>query len=123
MLIGGLFLSLILGSMLLKNLWDIQQAAQDLGIASEPILNVYDHLYSTAESFFFCFVAYTLIATVLIRYLEGRVGNASIAIIDVLEQYKNGNYKHTRQLRDGDELEPIMSAVLSLGESLREKKK
>jgi len=120
MLIGGLFLSFILGGMILQDLIGIQRALQNVGLASEPVLDIYDQLYATAESFFFCFVAYTLIATFLIRYLEGRVGNASIAIIDVLEQYKSGNYKHTRELRDGDELEPIMEAVRTLGDSLRE---
>ena len=123
MLIGGLFLSFILGGMILENLLAVQGALHNAGLASEPVLDIYDQLYSTAQAFFFCFVAYTLIATVLIRYLEGRVGNASIAIIDVLEQYKNGNYKHTRELRDGDELEPIMEAVRNLGNSLRESKK
>lgn len=122
MLIGGLFMAFILGGTLMQNLLGIQGEAQNLGIAGEPLMNIYDQLTSTAQSFFFCFIAYTLIATFLIRYLEARVGNASIAIIDVLEQYKNGNYRHTRELRDGDELEPIMQAVRELGESLREKK-
>jgi hypothetical protein len=122
MLIGGLFMAFILGGTMMENLLAIQREAQDVGIAGERILDVYDHLTSTAESFFFCFIAYTLIATFLIRYLEGRIGNASIAIVDVLEQYKTGNYRHTRELRDGDELEPIMQAVRELGEALREKK-
>jgi methyl-accepting chemotaxis protein len=121
MLIGGLVMAFILGGTLMQNLLAIQTEAQNVGIAGEPIMNIYDQLAATAESFFFCFIAYTLVATFLIRYLEGRVGNASIAIIDVLEQYKNGNFKHTRELRDGDELEAIMQAVRELGESLRNK--
>jgi signal transduction histidine kinase len=73
--------------------------------------------------FFFSFLVYTIIATILIMYLEGRVGGAMIAIVDVLEQYRQGNYTHGRELRDGDELQPIMDAVKALGSSLHEKKK
>lgn len=122
MLVGGLGIASVFGGMMLSHLREIQTAVGQAGLASEPVLAVSDQLFSTAMLFFFSFLVYTVIATVLIMYLEGRVGGASIAIIDVLEQYKHGNYTHGRELRVGDELQPIMDAVKSLGKSLHEKK-
>lgn len=121
MLIGGLVLCNVFGALMLNHLRQIQTAVGQAGLVSEPVLAIYDHLFNAAMLFFFAFISYTIVTTFVVLYLEGRVGGATIAIVDVLEKYRDGNFTYDRKLRDGDELEPIMNAVKSLGESLQKK--
>jgi len=121
MLVGGLILSVVFGTLMLDRLREIQTAVGQAGLASEPVLAIYDHLFFTAMLFFFTFIGYTAVTTVLVLYLEGRIGGASVAILDVLEKYKEGDYTYDRKLRDGDELAPIMDSIKALGASLQKK--
>lgn len=52
-----------------------------------------------------------------------KIGGPMVAICAVIEQLKTGNYEITRELRPGDELNPIMDKLKELGKTLNEQKK
>jgi len=63
MLVGGLILSVVFGTLMLDRLREIQTAVGQAGLASEPVLAIYDHLFFTAMLFFFTFIGYTAVTT------------------------------------------------------------
>ena len=119
--IAGLLSASFFGGLLLSSLRDIQTAVVQTGVSSGSVMSIYDRLFETAMFFFFSFLLFTIMATAIVMYLEGRIGGASVALIDVIEQFKLGNYSHSRELRAGDELQAVMDQLKELGSKLKDK--
>lgn len=120
--IGGLLSATVFGMLMMVHLLQIQQAVNEAGLKTETVIGVYDKLYIAALLFFGSFIVYTLLATAIVIYLEGRVGGSSFAILEVIEKYRAGDLEHSRNLRLNDELQPVMDALKALAKDLREKK-
>ena len=65
-------------------------------------------------------VIFAVWACALALLMNHRIAGPMIAIVDILEKTRQGNYRYDRQLRNNDELMPIYEAASNLQKSLRE---
>ncbi|MDA1075691.1 MAG: hypothetical protein O3A63_13160 [Proteobacteria bacterium] len=64
------------------------------------------------------FASYVIFSFVYSLMLSHRVSGPMIAITEFISQLTKGNFKYRRQLRKGDELEPIMKGLHELAAEL-----
>ncbi len=81
-----------------------------------PIYDAFTDITTFALAGFVLFVIYACVLAVIINH---RVAGPSIALVDCIEQMRNGNYDYNRRLRKNDELGHIHEALQDLNSALR----
>lgn len=86
-------------------------------------LPVYDAFTDVATIALLALAGFVVYACVLALIISHRVAGPTIAIMACIDEIKKGNYDYKRQLRKGDELQPIIDGLHDLSRALKEQRR
>ena len=113
--------------MLLFAVQTINQTQEMVGSLSyiDPSLtqNVNNNMLVLASLMIVSYFGFVILSYIYSLVFTHRVSGPIVAICDVIEQMKNGNYSVARNLRGSDELHAIMDKLRELGDTLEKKSK
>ena len=99
----------------------ILNSSEAMGVGGHiPVYDAFTDVTTIAILGLAFFVIYACVISIVLSH---RVAGPMTALIDCIEQIKQGNYDYDRQLRKKDELHPVHDALRDLARSLKDHEK